>query len=124
MTAPDENDKDDINVQYYLVADDGSFRFTKEGLENYRSRFAKVGIDIHTIKTKTDYLLVIDKSAPYFFEWLEELYLRKFHSAPPKDLRTRLRRDFMVALIRGEDAQAQKILDKVNLIAKWNNADG
>jgi hypothetical protein len=50
-----------------------SIRFTSFGLKEYRSLFGRAGIDITTIKTRTDFNAARDASHPYWVADLREL---------------------------------------------------
>ena len=50
-----------------------NIRFTSAGLQHYRSLFGRAGIDINTIKTRTDFKTARDKSFPYELADLRQL---------------------------------------------------
>ena len=46
-----------VNIRQYFIEDptSGAIRFTAKGIEHFRDRFAKAGIDIRAIRTVTQF---------------------------------------------------------------------
>ena len=85
----------------------GQFRFTDEGLKELRSYFAKAGININTIKTKSDYYAARRACSHFLLEHLTEKASRAKYSKT-------LEGQALIAAVSGDDAKLEMLLEKLD----------
>ncbi len=83
-----------------LTTDDGKLYFTKNDKAKYTLHFAKVGIDIRTIKTVDEFEAAWDLARPHFNEFLVSIAEDGEHT---------LEREVLIAIVKGDMELADEL---------------
>ena len=94
-------------MDYVCDKETGALRLTSSGIEKYRSRFARAGIDVNQIKTADQFNRAIEKSFcdVLMHDWAKDV--RK--KLPPS-----LDRNWLIAILQGDREESAR-LEKVVL---------
>jgi len=93
-------------MDYVCVKETGALRLTSSGIEKYRSRFARAGIDVNQIKTADQFNRAMEKSFSdvLMHDWAKDVRIK----LPPS-----LDRNWLIAILQGdreESARLEKIV--------------
>ena len=94
------------SMDFVCDKETGALRLTSSGLEKYRSRFARAGIDVNQIKTADQFNHAMEKSfCDIMHDWAKDV--RK--KLPPS-----LDRNWLIAILQGDREESAR-LEKVVL---------
>ena len=96
----------DCAMDYVCDKETGALRLTSGGIEKYRSRFARAGIDVNQIKTADEFNRAMEKSFcdVEMHDWAKDVRIK----LPPS-----LDRNWLIAILQGdreESARLEKIV--------------
>ena len=89
-------------MDYVCVKETGALRLTSSGIEKYRSRFARAGIDVNQIKTVDQFNRAIEKS-------LREVLMHDWAKELRKKLPPSIDRNWVVAILEGDWDESDRL---------------
>ena len=111
----DEFDDNAARIEHCVVFDGDRLHLTNVGLERFRERFARAGLDIRLIKTCDQLSEALSLS--FQMEW--ERVVAQVAAKKPKSYRERIEREYLVAIALGNESEKLRlgsILDRLNAL--------
>ena len=92
----------DFSMDYVCDKKTRALRLTSSGIEKYRSRFARAGIDVNQIKTVDQFNRAIEKS-------LREVLMHDWAKELRKKLPPSIDRNWVVAILEGDWDESDRL---------------
>ena len=92
----------DCAMDYVCNRESGALRLTSSGIQKYRSRFARAGIDVNQIKTADQFNRAMDKS-------LCDVVMHDWAKDVRKKLPPTLDRNWLIAILEGDREESARL---------------